>query len=110
MEVNSLECNIIIANGRLHLAHCHIFHCICGAGRKVRCTIFCLEHFLIPYLAHVFALFFSRWLHVNYFISLIRCIFKAAIKLKRKLAARKSKFQQELEKIAAQYGVLPEEV
>jgi len=32
-------------------------------------------------------------------------VFKAAIKLKRRLAARKSKFQQELEKIATQYGV-----
>ena len=48
-------------------------------------------------------------MYINYIIFLIRRIVKATIRLKRKLAARKSKFQQELENIAAQYGVPSDE-
>lgn len=44
----------------------------------------------------------ARWFYINYLILLIRAV---AVKLKGKFVARKSKFQQELDKIADQYGV-----
>ena len=46
-----------------------------------------------------------RWLYINYIIDWLRSAAKATMKTKTKLAARKSKFERELEKIAAQYGV-----
>ena len=46
-----------------------------------------------------------RWLYLNYLASLIQCIIATYSKVKRKISTRKSKFQQELERMAEQFGV-----
>ena len=60
---------------------------------------------LIVIFSVAFAAPILKWIYINYFASLLRCLFKLAVKLKRKVAARKSKFQKELEKIYQEYGL-----
>ena len=60
---------------------------------------------LIVIFSVAFAAPILKWLYINYFASLLRWLFKLAVKLKRKVAARKSKFQKELEKIYQEYGL-----
>lgn len=47
---------------------------------------------------------FYRWLYINYIESLLSSGLNAAIMARRSWATRKSKFQQEVDKIVAQYA------
>ena len=60
---------------------------------------------LIVIFSVAFAAPILKWLYINYFGEGVRWLFKLAVKLKRKVAARKSKFQKELEKIYQEYGL-----
>ena len=53
---------------------------------------------------------YFRWLYIEYISHLFRRCINATIKFEKRLAARKSKFQEELDKIAAQYGVSSNEL
>jgi len=59
-------------------------------------------------LVVIFSLAFSapiiRFTCNNYCISWLGCIYREILKLKEKLANRKTKFQLEVERIASQYG------
>jgi hypothetical protein len=46
-----------------------------------------------------------RYLYVSYYFTCIQWLMKVLIKAKRKISARKTKLQAELEEIAAKYGV-----
>lgn len=78
--------------------NCHI-HCLI---LKKEMDVYEL---LIATFAIAFVLPIARWLHIHYISFLLRNCFQAAAQMKKKLEARKSTFQQEVDKIAAQYGV-----
>jgi hypothetical protein len=83
----------------LPIAKCVVFSLFCIAATR----------FVSSHTYHLSQLS-TRWLYIEYISHLFgRCI-NATIKLKKKLAARKSKFQEELDKIAAQYGVPSKEL
>lgn len=46
-----------------------------------------------------------RFLYVNYYFKCITWLMKVLMKAKRRISARKTKLQEELEEIAAKYGV-----
>jgi hypothetical protein len=46
-----------------------------------------------------------RFLYVNYYFTCIKWLMKVLMKAKRKIVARKTKLQAEMEEMAAKYGV-----
>ena len=94
------------------LDYCDIRDRICITNCKVRhiFSVFfiAVSRFTHSYPTPICPLF--RWLYIEYISHLFRCCINATIKLEKRLAARKSKFQEELDKIAAQYGVASNEL
>ena len=71
---------------------------------QAKCNSITITSTLFVFLRLASHYFVNRWLYINYLISIFCSCFKAALTTIRRLATRKSKFQQEVDKIVAQYA------
>ena len=104
-----------MANECVRFIDSHLLDRICSTNCEVRhyfpiWPLTCIPHPTLCLSSHENAAdgptrLPPRWLYIHYILFLFSRCFQAAMKMKKKLAARKSKFQQELYKIAAQNGV-----
>ena len=62
-------------------------------------------HLLIVVFSIAFVAPCLRFLYVNYYFSCIKWIMSVLIKAKRKITARKTKIQAELDELAQRYGL-----
>ena len=70
-----------------------------------KCKAMNVYHLLIVVFSIAFVAPCLRFLYVNYYFACIKWLMKVLMKAKRRIAARKSKLQAELEEIATKYGV-----